>query len=64
MKGSVKHRPEHRETRRIYERTRKTRLEKIEKILDQLALKKGESEKNKRESYAEAVIRGSKAAST
>jgi methylthioribose-1-phosphate isomerase len=40
----------------------KTRLEKIEKILDQLALKKGESEKSKGESYVEAAIRGSKAA--
>jgi hypothetical protein len=41
----------------------KTRLEKIEKILGKLALKKGESEKSKGESYAEAAIRGSKAAS-
>jgi hypothetical protein len=41
----------------------KTRLKKIKKILNQLALKKGESEKSKGESYVEAAIRGSKIAS-
>jgi hypothetical protein len=44
--------------------TVKMRLKKIEKILGQLAFKKGESEKSKGESYAEAAIRGSKAAPT
>jgi hypothetical protein len=41
----------------------KTRLEKIEKIIGQLALKKGESEKSEGESYAEAAIKKNKAAS-
>jgi hypothetical protein len=42
----------------------KTRLEKIKRTLGQLALEKGEREKNKRESYVEAAIRGSKIALT
>lgn len=42
--------------------TLKTRLEKIERTLGQLTPKKGERERNKGESYAEAAIRGSKAA--
>jgi hypothetical protein len=72
MEGSVKYRLEYRETGRICKRTRKTRndalntvktrLEKIEKTLGQLVLKKGEREKSKGESYVEAAIRGSKAA--
>jgi hypothetical protein len=42
----------------------KTRLEKIERTLSQLTLKKGERERNKRELYIEAAIRGSKIALT
>jgi hypothetical protein len=42
----------------------KTRLKKIKRTLSQLTLKKGERERNKRESYAEAAIRGSKIALT
>jgi hypothetical protein len=42
----------------------KTRLEKIKRTLGQLTLKKKERERNKGESYTEAVIRGSKAALT
>jgi hypothetical protein len=38
----------------------KTRLEKIKRTLGQLTLKKGERERNKRESYAETAIKGSK----
>jgi uncharacterized protein YabN with tetrapyrrole methylase and pyrophosphatase domain len=43
--------------------TVKTRLKKIEKILNQLAPKKEESEKSKKESYEEAAIKENKAAS-
>jgi hypothetical protein len=42
----------------------KTRLEKIKRTLGQLALKKGERERNKEKLYVKAVIRGSKAALT
>jgi hypothetical protein len=38
----------------------KTRLEKIKRTLDQLTLKKGERERNKKELYSEAAIKGSK----
>jgi hypothetical protein len=38
----------------------KTRLEKIERTLSQLAPKKGERERNKGELYVEAAIKGSK----
>ena len=42
----------------------KTRLEKIKRTLGQLAPEKGERERNKRESYAEAAIKGNKTALT